>query len=170
MLSYDIGALDQHAVQVDGCLGADDAVWEEADPRPADCVRATGRLSKAGAGRYYWSGRISGTAALSCRRCLADAVAEVADDVSVVFAEADDEVVDDPDVYRIPARSRVVDLRQAIREQWLLSVPAYSLCREECRGLCPHCGTDLNTGACDCAPAVTDSRWEALRKLRGESR
>jgi uncharacterized protein len=170
MLSYDIRALDDHAARVDGCLDATDSVWQEGDSLPRDGVRATGRLSKAGAGRYYWSGHISGTAELSCRRCLAAAVADVTDSVGIVFADADDEEVDDPDVYRVPPRAHAVDLREAIREQWLLTVPAYALCRSECRGLCRHCGADLNAGSCDCAQADSDSRWDALRTIRGQSR
>ena len=170
MLSFDIRALDEHAAQVDGRLDATDPVWQEGDSLPRDGVRATGRLSNAGSGRYYWSGQISGTAELSCRRCLAPAVAHVSDNVGIVFAEADDEEVDDPDVYRIPTRAHALDLREAIREQWLLSVPAYALCRSDCRGLCPQCGADLNAGPCDCAVATTDSRWDALRKIRGETR
>ena len=77
---------------------------------------------------------------------------------------ASDEEVDDPDVFRIPPRAVELDLRPAIREQWLLAVPSYALCREECRGLCPRCGADLNAGECECPPAA-DSRWEALRGL-----
>jgi uncharacterized protein len=165
MLSFDIRSLDQRAALVDGCLSADDDVWQEADVLPADCVRATGRLSKAGSGRYYWSGRISGTASLTCRRCLAATSANVAETVHAVFAEADDDEVDDPDVYRIPARGHVVDLRPAIREQWLLSVPSYALCRDDCKGLCPRCGADLNTGTCDCAPTSRDDRLHAVRQI-----
>ena len=49
-------------------------------------------------------------------------------------------------------------------EQWLLDVPGYALCREDCKGLCPTCGADLNEGECECPPAA-DSRWDALRKI-----
>jgi uncharacterized protein len=51
--------------------------------------------------------------------------------------------------------------RDAIAE----AVPATLLCREDCAGLCPVCGTDLNLGTCDCAVDTTDSRWDALREL-----
>ena len=50
----------------------------------------------------------------------------------------------------------------------LLSVPLFAVCRDECKGLCPKCGTDLNVGTCACAPE-TDSRWDTLRAIRGES-
>jgi large subunit ribosomal protein L32 len=70
MLSFDIGALQEHAARVDGFLAEDDAVWQDGDPKPAGAVHATGRLSPAGPGQYYWNGRIEGTVGGACRRCL----------------------------------------------------------------------------------------------------
>jgi uncharacterized protein len=166
MLSYDLRDLERHAATVDGRLAPDDPVWEAGDARPPAGVHATGRLSKAGPGRYYWSGHIDGTAALQCRRCLADVSLDVRDDVHVLFVEdGDQEVADDPDAYQLPPRALNVDLRAAVREQWLLAAPAFALCREDCQGLCPRCGADWNAGACGCAPE-TDRRWEALRTVR----
>lgn len=165
MLSYDVRSLASHAVHVDGRLSNDDPVWEEGDDRPADDIRVTGRLSAAGSGRVYFSGHLEGTAAGECRRCLVDVTVPVTDDVHLIFAEEGDEEADDPDVYRIDPRAPELDLRPAIREQWLLAAPAFVQCREDCKGLCPTCGTDLNTGACDCPPA-TDARWDSLRSLR----
>jgi uncharacterized protein len=60
-------------------------------------------------------------------------------------------------------------LEDVLREQILLAVPIRIVCREECRGLCPQCGRNLNTGACDCAEPLEDPRWDALRKLRNPS-
>ncbi|HEY0970984.1 MAG TPA: DUF177 domain-containing protein [Gemmatimonadales bacterium] len=169
MLSFDLRSLDEHAVQVDATLPADDAIWMEADPRPVDGVRVTGRLSAAGPGRFYFSGRIEGQVGTECRRCLADVAAHVAEDAHFVFAEAGDaEIEDDPDVYHLDPRSQELDLRPAVREQWLLDVPAFVVCRDDCRGLCPSCGADLNAGPCGCAAPSTDPRWDALRGLRDE--
>ena len=168
MLSFDIRSIDSHAAQVDGWLAPDDPVWEDGDTRPAAPVQATGRLSTAGAGRYYWSGRIEGQATVQCRRCLTTAAAPVAEAVHVFFSVLDDEAADDPDVFLLPARAVEIDLRPAIREQWLLAAPAFALCREACKGLCPRCGADLNLGACECAPQA-DARWGALRELRSDA-
>ena len=169
MLSFDLRSLDAHAIHVDGVLPADDAVWIEGDPRPADGVRVTGRLSTAGANRYYFRGEIAGEVDAECRRCLTDVRAPVEDEIHVVFADAGDtEVDEDPDVFRLDPRSQELDLRPAIREQWLLSVPAFVECRADCKGLCPSCGADRNTGECSCAPAA-DPRWDALRNARGET-
>ena len=82
-----------------------------------------------------------------------------------LFAELDlDGAADDPDVYVFDPRSNELDLRPAVREQWLLIVPAFVECRENCLGLCPTCGADLNAGPCGCE-APTDDRWAALRRV-----
>lgn len=167
MLSFDIGALQDEAARVDGKLSSDDAVWQDGDPVPAAPIRATGRLSKAGNGRYYWSGQIAGEVAGSCRRCLTDIAAPVHEEVHFIFVEADEAEEDDPDVFELSPGAREVDLRPAIREQWLLSAPSFAVCRADCKGLCPRCGADLNEGPCTCGESEPDSRWAALRQTRG---
>ncbi|HXY29520.1 MAG TPA: DUF177 domain-containing protein [Gemmatimonadaceae bacterium] len=168
MLSFEIRELARRAVDVDGLLESDDPVWQAGDEKPSEPLHATGRLSVAGASRYYWSGHIDGLAHTPCRRCLADSTVRVREEVHVFFVEAGDEIGDDPDTYRLPPRAQEVDLRPAIREQWLLAAPAFVLCREDCKGLCPRCGADLNAGPCTCASEV-DPRWAVLREPRGGS-
>ena len=59
-----------------------------------------------------------------------------------------------------------VELVDLLREQVLLEVPLKTVCQEECKGLCPHCGRNLNTGQCECAQDATDPRWDALKGLK----
>ena len=163
MLSFDLRALEEQAAAVDGDLAADDAVWMEGDPRPAGPIRVTGRLSRAGDGRFYFSGHVEGTAVGECRRCLTDVSTPVRFDPHLIFAEEGLDDEDDPsDAYPFDPGERSLDLRPAVREEWLLAVPAFPLCREDCKGLCPRCGADLNAGACACPPE-SDSRWAALQ-------
>ena len=166
MLSFDIRSLQEHAAAVDDELPADDPVWAQGDLRPASAVRVTGRLSSAGAGRFYWHGHIEGDVVLECSRCLADARAHVSDEAHLIFAERGDEDTDDPDVYKLDPNTAELDLRPAIREEWLLAAPTFALCREDCKGLCPRCGADLNAGPHRCASEAADPRWDALRKLK----
>jgi len=57
-------------------------------------------------------------------------------------------------------------LEDVVREQVLLSLPNRTLCREDCKGLCVHCGQNLNSGSCDCADTTdVDPRWKALEAL-----
>lgn len=169
MLSFDLRNLESHAARVDGALSADDPVWIEGDTRPVGDIVVTGRLSSAGTDRFYFSGHLEGGARDTCRRCLVDVQTPVKDDVHLLFAESGGEDEEDPDVYPIDARQYDLDLRPAIREQWLLAVPALVVCREDCKGLCPKCGADLNAGDCSCAP-VRDPRWDALRSLDESAR
>jgi uncharacterized protein len=58
-------------------------------------------------------------------------------------------------------------LEDVLREQVLLSLPVRTLCKPDCKGLCPRCGTNRNLEACSCEEASSDPRWEALAGLRG---
>jgi uncharacterized protein len=163
MLTFDLRSLEHKAANVDDQLPADDPVWQNDDPKPDTSVSVKGRLSATGSGQFYWHGSISGDVTAPCRRCLVEAHAHVADESHIIYAEPNETTDDDPDVYPIEAGALELDLRPAIREEWLLAQPRYVLCREDCKGLCPRCGKDLNEGPCDCPPR-TDSRWESLRK------
>ena len=57
-------------------------------------------------------------------------------------------------------------LEDALREQVLLAVPLKVICREDCKGLCPHCGKNLNVEQCSCTEPVEDPRWSPLKDLR----
>ena len=67
-----------------------------------------------------------------------------------------------------PFAGKVLDLDAMVREQILLALPAYPVCRESCKGLCPVCGANLNDRDCGCDRRVPDPRWDALRKLKLE--
>jgi len=62
-----------------------------------------------------------------------------------------------------------IDLGELMREQFYLALPMKPLCRDDCRGLCPQCGTNLNTGTCDCSPVWEDPRLAALKAIKGKN-
>jgi uncharacterized protein len=59
-------------------------------------------------------------------------------------------------------------LEDALREQVLLAIPLKAVCREDCKGLCPHCGKNLNAEQCSCEQDFRDPRWSALEDLRNK--
>lgn len=59
-----------------------------------------------------------------------------------------------------------LDLTEVAREQILLNLPDQVLCREDCKGICPICGADLNKTHCDCREDEIDPRWAALKDLK----
>lgn len=86
------------------------------------------------------------------------------DDADVESAEVDAAEADDIDVY--PYHGEEIDLEPLMREQIILAVPFAPLCSESCRGLCPVCGIDRNTGTCTCDATPPDPRWSALKNLK----
>jgi uncharacterized protein len=65
--------------------------------------------------------------------------------------------------------THTIDLGEAIRQHLLLAVEMIPLCRPDCKGLCPTCGTNLNNGQCACPPAEEPSPFAALRSLLQEA-
>jgi uncharacterized protein len=59
-------------------------------------------------------------------------------------------------------------LEDVLREQVLLGVPLKAICRQDCKGLCAHCGKNLNEETCSCEEPVEDPRWSALKEIRSK--
>jgi DUF177 domain-containing protein len=166
MLQYDLRELAQGPVETQAEVAADDPLFAGLGIALAGPVRVGGRLQATGEGRFYWHGTLRTVVAGECRRCLTPVSVPVEADVGALFAE---DAVDDPDAYPLPPNATEVDLRPAVREELALAAPGYVVCREDCRGLCPRCGKDLNAGPCGCGPAA-DPRWRALADLKGKLR
>ena len=107
-----------------------------------------------GGNEYLLAGRLSVKARLSCSRCLKP----VERDISLDFDEEFDEE-------EYPGDDAVIDLEDVSTQLWVTSVPMQVLCRDDCKGLCPICGSDLNEGECGCQADSIDPRLEALRGL-----
>jgi uncharacterized protein len=86
--------------------------------------------------------------------------------VVYVMEGSESEGLEPSDMQVVPHDLAVIDLSDDVRQTVLLAVPLKLLCREDCRGLCPHCGRNLNTGLCDCVDHLPDGRWDKLRLLR----
>ena len=97
-----------------------------------------------------------------CGRCLkefsADTRAEV---IEKFYPVGTEQIEDDAFVYD----SDVIDITEPLRESLLLAEPIQALCKEDCRGLCPVCGADLNDGDCGCDRFTVDPRLAALKQF-----
>lgn len=58
-----------------------------------------------------------------------------------------------------------LDLTEAVRQYRMMALPMQPLCREDCAGICPRCGQDLNLGPCSCPQETTDPRWASLADI-----
>ena len=71
---------------------------------------------------------------------------------------------EEPDAFTID-KHHILDLTEAVRQYALLATPMKPLCRQDCAGLCPTCGQNLNQGQCDCPVETMDPRWAELKQL-----
>jgi len=164
MLRVDLRELAQGPVETSGELAQDDPAIEGTDLPLSEPVRVAGRLQAIGDGRFYWHGTARTVATGECRRCLTPADTPVNLEIGALFTQ-DPEALEDPDSYPVAPDATEIDVTRAVREELLLAAPRYVLCRDDCKGLCPQCGQDLNAGPCGCAPAQ-DPRWQPLRSLK----
>jgi len=119
-------------------------------------------------------GKLATNLEIPCARCL-DAVPYKMDRTfellfrpQSVNTGPDEAEMQDKDAEIAFYQGNGVELEDILREQVLLAVPIKTVCRDACKGLCPQCGKNLNTGECQCEPAFGDPRWDALKNLRGK--
>jgi uncharacterized protein len=68
------------------------------------------------------------------------------------------------EAFRLDER-HLLDIREALRQYIIAQMPMKPLCRPDCKGLCPECGTDRNTRTCSCTQRRLDPRWSALSQV-----
>jgi uncharacterized protein len=151
MLRVDIRDLQRGPVRTDGQLDPGDPAFEGLGLTLAAPVTVEGQLQATGDGEYLWRGHVHGVVTGECRRCLGDVRDELDIDVDAAVFSANPELADDPDFYPLPDRATSVDVTDVVREELVLAGQAdLLLCRDDCAGLCPRCGADLNAGPCEC--------------------
>ena len=149
------------------------AAFDPRDPdyRVAAPVRLSMDVEKAGGDAFVVKGRVATTIELSCSRCLdpfevpVDAAFELRYvPQSVNTGDGEREIAED-DLATAYYRDGTLDVTELVREQFQLALPMKPLCRDACKGLCPHCGANLNRTECGCAPAWEDPRLAPLKQL-----
>jgi uncharacterized protein len=102
-----------------------------------------------------------------CRRCLRPLEGELRTEVRELYRARAEREPPDADEETYPLEGDHLDLQPLVRDAILLELPLAPLCQDDCQGLCPTCGAELNAGPCACAPGPVDPRWAALDVLRG---
>jgi uncharacterized protein len=149
------------------------ARWHEEDPGlefAGAHITGSVNLSKHGHDILV-RGNLSGQLELACSRCLEPFTPPVAIEFDLLLvpgppaATAKEELSPDDldlDYYT----GEIVDLESILREQIILMLPLKPLCEESCKGLCPHCGTNLNRETCSCKTDDANSPFARLAKLK----
>jgi uncharacterized protein len=156
--------------------------WEES---PSISAESLGRSELLALGGISWSGRVSRDLAglrlearlsyeltLTCTRCLEPVVRSVEEEIELAIETGSSEPMlgehelRDADLKTLFVDGDVLDTGPILMEQLQLNIPMKPLCREDCAGLCSHCGVDRNNVRCTCAESEVDPRWQALEQLR----
>jgi len=130
-------------------------------------ISFSGRIENTGKGSYRLNGKLHATLTEPCARCLVPVTSELAADVSEAYRPgllATNTGLDE-EGYRY--EGHVIDIRQALHDNLLLSEPQKIVCSPDCQGLCPVCGQNLNLGHCTCGDDHPDqeSPFSQLKQL-----
>ena len=151
-LVIDLGTLKPSLDRVELEVMPSEAGLPEAEWRGH--IRCSFRVERSG-DRVSIRGTVSSTVHLECVRCLREFDQELTASLTV-FAERSEKSqrAEEHELQRdhimLFHDGRRLDLRETVREELLLELPITPYCREDCPGLCPKCGADLNLGPCGC--------------------
>ena len=153
--SYAPGSMDYHSGE-----------FKQAGPLE---VRASAELVE---GQIRISGSLQTKLELVCARCLEAVVEEVSRDFDLFYrpmktiAKEDEVHLREDDTEIAFFQGEGLFLADVLAEQVLLALPMKVICRGDCRGLCPHCGVNLNSEECRCESHAADSRLAPLARLK----
>ena len=121
----------------------------------------------------FFEGRLSASMIAACARCAEEFKVPLTRSFRFVLApraaeDGSDGRLRNEDLEFSLYDGEEIDLAPLVTEQLILGLPSRALCAEECRGLCPQCGTNLNVQRCDCETRAPDPRFAALRGLKIE--
>jgi uncharacterized protein len=117
-------------------------------------------------------GNFAGKFQVPCARCVEPVEIPLSAEFDLIFrpAEADSEALERsitaPETEIGYYQGDSLLLEDVLREQVLLALPVRTLCKPDCKGLCPRCGENRNSHPCNCEEGPRDLRWEALAGLR----
>lgn len=140
------------------------------DVREISFARATLSIQE-GNEEYYCQGEVTASLKLECARCLTSFDAETKSRIDFILCDKDRmkaisrEGDDSEDYVILHTSDMTADISSVVRQVSLLSIAMKPICSEDCRGLCPRCGVNLNTKPCDCRTEKADPRWDGLKKL-----
>ena len=121
-------------------------------------------------GRIYNNGQsltleadVRGRMKTECARCLDELETDVEFSVNELLSQRKESQEDSEDIILFDGYE--IELDDIIADHFLMNVSGRYLCSDDCKGLCPQCGTNLNKGECDCNTEYIDPRWQALADI-----
>lgn len=140
-----------------------------ADLKFLEPVRVDATLTNLGK-ELSLSGEIATAVELTCSRCLEKFAFPVSSSLDLLFVKEEEEKEEEielsqEDLKVVCYKGDEIDLAKTVREEIIISLPMSPICRKDCKGLCPHCGQNLNKANCDCPKERIDPRLAKLSEL-----
>lgn len=124
----------------------------------------SGKIANSG-GVLVLEAKVTAEVKTCCARCLKEIVLPLNFDFSETLVLSGQETDADADSV-IFFEGKEIDVGEIAINNLLLNISSKYLCRDECRGICPKCGKNLNDGECDCDFFEIDPRWEKLKNFK----
>lgn len=162
-------------------IGDEPFSWQETRSIPVESLQRAqllalsdidwaGEIERTSSG-FLLTARLDYSQTLECPRCLGSSSAEIKSDLKLHIQPRSQEPLvgelelEESDLGVLYIDGEILDTEPILKEQIQLEIPMRQLCRQDCAGLCPQCGSDRNEESCDCE-TVVDPRWAALTELR----
>ena len=132
-----------------------------------DKIKVEAKLDKS-LRQIFLRAKIQANGKFVCDRCLEDIDRKLDISYSVVYIQSSRSTVDvkkEEEIQVLDSDTNYIDLDDDVRQYILLALPQKVLCKEECLGICPSCGSNRNNSHCSCQIEIIDTRWEALKKI-----
>jgi len=108
---------------------------------------------------------IKSLAKFNCDRCLKEFDSAIDLQQEQIYKTDSTNLDKAEEITALPVDAIEIDFTEVLNEMIILNHPIKKLCKENCKGICADCGTDLNENNCQCKEAGTDPRWDELRRL-----
>ncbi len=123
-------------------------------------------------------GNIETSVRLPCSRCLQSFETHLNSQFAVTYLQRATDGIEDSESQEVELSSadmgivyfqgEKIDLKYTIQEQVVMEFPLKALCKQDCKGLCPKCGADLNEDPCDCDRRSSPGKFAVLKNLKLE--
>ena len=170
---FEIGDIPEEGLNLDLLAAKGQFEINQSDCSLSDNIKLRGRLTKVEHGISF-SGELQTILNVACTRCLILFPYNIKTEIKAHFIPLDKEAkprneieIKKADIEQEIYEGGKIDLRGSVRDQVLLELPLMHLCREDCKGICSECGSDLNSSQCECQnEGQKDPRFAVLKEIK----
>ncbi len=154
-------------VKFSGDAGFNNAEFLGEDYRFDEPLKITGRIYNNGQSLTL-EADVTGNMVTECARCLDEIRVDVGFSVNELLSQRKENDAESEDIILFDGYE--IELDEIIADHFLMNISGRYLCSEDCKGLCPTCGKNLNEGDCDCDNDYIDPRWQALADILNQTK